>query len=209
MNVVWAQEAYEHLVGDEKLGPVALRNGPVAIEHSDDHFETLAGSIVGQQLSGKAAASIYGRFKKIVKKVTPKNIARHSHEELREAGLSNAKASTLLSLALSATNDIDFTRLETMSDEDIHSVLSKIKGIGPWTVEMFLMFGLGRQDVISAGDLGLRKGMKIAYQLAELPSPKEMPELFERWRPYRTAASWYLWRLAEEQPGIKKAALAE
>ena len=95
---------------------------------------------------------------------------------------------------------MNLEKVDHLSDDEIRDALVKIKGIGPWTAEMFLIFGLGRPDVFSAGDLGLRKGLKIVYQLEELPEQKECAELFEPWRPYRSAASWYLWRAMENRP---------
>ena len=198
--VPWAKKSHAFLAKDALLGAVAIAHGPPTIEIPEGMFELLVRSIVGQQLTGKAAETIYSRFKKLVGTVTPRRILKHDEPELRTVGLSGNKARTILGLARPALEGLNLEKVDHLSDDEIKEALVKIKGIGPWTAEMFLIFGLGRPDVFSAGDLGLRKGLKIVYQLEELPEPKECPELFEPWRPYRSAASWYLWRAIENRP---------
>lgn len=197
MIVAWAQLSYEHLAKDEYLGSTAIANGPPQIEVRKNHFEMLIRSVVGQQLSGTAARAIYQKFKNTVGEVAAKNILNHDEQVLRGAGLSGAKASTIHGICRAALDGLDFRKITRLSDEEIAERLTKIKGIGPWTVEMFLIFSLGRPDVFSPGDLGLRKGLKVVYQLEELPTPKEAEELARLWSPYRSAASWYLWRVIE------------
>lgn len=197
-HVPWAKKSHKHLCGDSLLGAAAAEHGPPTITTRTKLFEVLVESVVGQQLSGKAADAIYGKFVALVETVEPKKIAKHSADELRAAGLSGAKAHTILGIASAASNGLDFEKFWKTPDEEIVETLIKLKGIGRWTAEMFLMFGLGRPDVMSAADLGLRKGLAVAYRLPELPNPKDCERLFEPWRPYRTAASWYLWRIAEK-----------
>ena len=193
----WVEEAHAHLCADKRLGKVAQQHGPPTIHVERDLFETLVHSVAGQQLSGKAAQAIVRKLTESVGKATPENLRKETPESLRAVGLSGAKCRTILELAHAFGNGLDEKALRKMSDEEVAETLVKFKGIGPWTAEMFLMFALGRPDVMSPGDLGLRKGLQIVYKKKELPTIKEAGPLFEPWRPYRTAASWYLWRVIE------------
>ncbi|MDQ2986111.1 MAG: DNA-3-methyladenine glycosylase [Armatimonadota bacterium] len=193
----WVAEAHAHLCGDKRLGKIAQLHGPAAIHVERDLFETLVHSIAGQQLSGKAAQAIIRKLNESIGSVTPYNLKKQTPESLRAVGLSGAKAGTILELSQAFGNGLDEKSLRKMDDEEVIETLTKFKGIGPWTAEMFLMFALGRQDVMSPGDLGLRKGLQIVYKRKEMPSIKEAGPLFDCWRPYRTAASWYLWRATE------------
>ena len=193
----WVADAHAHLLQDKKLGKIAEMHGPPSIHVERDLFETLVYSVAGQQLSGKAAQAIINKLESKIGSSTPENLKCETQESLREVGLSNAKAGTILGLAHAFGNGLDDKALRKMPDEEVVETLTQFKGIGPWTAEMFLMFALGRPDVMSPGDLGLRKGLQIVYKRKELPTIKEAGPLFERWRPYRTAASWYLWRAIE------------
>ena len=193
----WVAEAHAHLSQDKRLGHVAQLHGPPTIHVERDLFETLVHSVAGQQLSGKAAQAIVRKLTEVVGEATPENLRKQTPESLRAVGLSNAKCGTILELAHAFGNGLDEKALRNMDDEEVAATLTKFKGIGPWTAEMFLMFALGRPDVMSPGDLGLRKGLQIVYKKKELPTIKEAGPLFEPWRPYRTAASWYLWRVIE------------
>jgi len=165
-------------------------------------FASLARAIVFQQLSGKAASTIFGRFKKIFKNKrfpTPQDVLDTPSEKIRAAGLSRAKTFAIKDLALKVQQGVVPTNRELrgMKDEEIIERLVKIRGIGRWSVEMFLIFRLGRLDVFSATDYGVRKGFAKLYDREVLPTPKEILEHAERWKPYRTIATWYFWRCLE------------
>lgn len=196
--VPWSQSAFVALSRDSILGKVVREHGPPKLRVYTDPFAALVATIVGQQLSGKAASSIFARLQSHVGEIEPTRLTATKPSDLRSCGLSSAKCETIRGVAQACCNGLDFRRLRRMDDEELRSALLAMKGIGPWTVEMFMMFALGRPDVMSAGDLGLRKGLRNVYQLSDLPRPDECCEMFERWRPWRTAASWYLWRAAED-----------
>lgn len=162
-------------------------------------FDTLASSIVGQQLSTKAASTIRQRLLASAgtARFDPASIARLSHAELRGAGLSNAKARYVTALAEAVLDgELNFRALAQQRDEDVIDALTHLPGIGTWTAQMFLMFALRRPDVASSGDLGLQRGLQMLYGLDARPTADAFVELMAPWRPYRSVASWYLWRLA-------------
>jgi DNA-3-methyladenine glycosylase II len=168
-----------------------------------DPYEALARAIVGQQLSTKAAASIWKRVIELFDGETPSppGLLELDPERLREAGLSRAKVGFLRDLAERvADGRLDLARLPELPDEDVVAELIEIKGVGRWTAEMFLIFHLGRPDVVSMGDLGIRRAVKDAYGLDELPGPTEMERISEPWRPHRTLACLYLWRSLDNAP---------
>ncbi|MEO0364671.1 MAG: DNA-3-methyladenine glycosylase 2 family protein [Pseudomonadota bacterium] len=163
-------------------------------------FASLANAIVGQQLSTKAAASILRRVETLTgsRPLRAPLVADTPSDALREAGLSNAKTRYLLTLAESVCNgDLNFRSLARQSDDVVVERLTALPGIGEWTAQMFLMFGLLRSDVAAPGDLGLQKGMQALDGLEERPDADTFLERCEVWRPYRTVGCWYLWRLAE------------
>jgi len=199
------------------------------IRRSRDIFGDLVHAIVNQQLSGKAADTIYGRLEakcktqnaklkiedvnkldegklKHVKgwggnkssNITPQAILNLSTSSMRTCGLSEAKTKSIKGLAKAAVRkDIDLAKIHLHDDEKIMELLTSIKGIGPWTAEMILMFSLGRQDIFSKGDLGLRKGIMHLYGLKKMPSDRTIEKLAKRWSPYRTYAARVLWRVAD------------
>jgi DNA-3-methyladenine glycosylase II len=170
----------------------------------DDAYGTLVRSITGQQLSTKAAATIYGRVTDRYggRTPTPEEILATDPQELRALGLSNAKAAYLRDLAEHIVDgELPIDELAQMPDAEVHELLTAIKGLGRWTVDMFLMFHLGRPDVIPVGDLGIRKAIQIHYGLEELPGPGEMEQIAEPWRPHRTLACLYLWESLDNRPG--------
>jgi methylated-DNA-[protein]-cysteine S-methyltransferase len=184
---------------DPQLGALIDRVGAFRLELQKPRktFEALAESIVYQQLTGKAAATIWGRVKeRLGGAVTAEAVAAASDATLRGAGLSGAKAAALrdLSARTLAGTVPPLPRLRRMDDEAIVEQLSEVRGIGRWTVEMLLIFGLGRPDVLPVDDYGVRKGFGRAFRTKELPKPREVAERGERWRPWRSVASWYLWR---------------
>ena len=200
-------EAARHLsTADATLAALMERAGPFAMQvrKLHDPFEALARNIVFQQLHGKAAEAIHRRVLDLFGggKLRPADILGAPEEALRGAGLSGAKLAALKDLAAKTVDGTvpTLARLRRMSDEEIVERLTRVRGIGRWTVEMLLMFRLGRPDVLPVGDFAVRKGFALAYGLKESPKPKELAEFGERWRPYRTVASWYMWR-ALEHPG--------
>ncbi len=169
---------------------------PVLQSHTN-YFQSLVEAIIGQQLSGKAATTIIERFRVLfVGKYfpSPKQVLRKDNSDLRSVGVSDAKVAYIKNLAKAIEDKtVDFTHIDRMKDKEIIEMLVKVKGIGRWTAEMFLIFSLGRLDVFSAGDLGLRNAIKKLYSLPEDPSPQELEKISLRWQPYRTCASLYLW----------------
>ena len=189
---------------DPVLGGVMKRAGPLRleIEALRNPFVALARSIAYQQLTGKAAASIFARVCARVgegRRFTPEALLAVPVEDLRAAGLSGAKAAAMRDLALKALEGEvpSLARARRMSDAALVEHLTKVRGIGQWTVEMMLIFRLGRPDVLPVDDYGVRKGFMRAYGLPALPHPKQLLAHGERWRPWRTVASWYLWRAVE------------
>jgi len=170
-------------------------------------FEALCRSITAQQLSGKAAATIYGRFRDLFPVhigVRPEAVQALTFESMRSVGLSRAKTTAIQDLAEKTISGVVPTgeTIHELSDKEIMDRLTSVRGIGPWTVEMLMMFRLGRPDILPATDLGVRKGFSMLYEKNELPLPKELLEYGERWRPYRSVASWYLWRVLDLEDGI-------
>jgi 3-methyladenine DNA glycosylase/8-oxoguanine DNA glycosylase len=171
------------------------------LQRTPSVFGALAEAIVFQQLNGKAAATIFARLCALFphqQGLTPERILRASDEKLRSAGLSNNKLLSLRDLAQKTkTGEVPtLAEVQRMSDQEIIERLTSVRGIGQWTVEMLLMFRLGRPDVLPVDDFGVRKGFGIAFKKLE-PSKKDVEKRGERWRPYRTAASWYLWRATD------------
>jgi 3-methyladenine DNA glycosylase/8-oxoguanine DNA glycosylase len=174
------------------------------IRRSSDVFGDLVHAIVNQQLSGKAAETIFGRLKVLAGKsgVTSKAMTKLKTSSMRTCGLSAAKVKSIKGLAKSVVHkEIDLVEIHKHDDEKVVELLTSIKGIGPWTAEMILMFSLGRQDIFSKGDLGLRKGIMHLYNLKKLPSDRTMDKLARAWSPYRTYAARVLWRVADGQKG--------
>jgi DNA-3-methyladenine glycosylase II len=170
----------------------------------DDAYGTLVRSITGQQLSTKAAATIYGRLTDRYggRTPTPEEIIDTDPQELRALGLSNAKAAYLRDLAEHIVDgELPVDELAQMPDAKVYELLTAIKGLGRWTVDMFLMFHLGRRDILPVGDLGIRKAIQIQYGLQDLPNAAEMEQIAEAWRPHRTLASLYLWESLDNRPG--------
>ena len=189
---------------DPDLARVIRRIGPCELkpDKSRTIYASLVRSIVYQQLTGKVAAIIFGRFLELFpgrKFPEPQRVLRKPFEQLRGVGLSNQKVSYIRNIAQAAKDGIvpDSRRANRMSDDDLVEWLTSIKGVGRWTVEMLLIFRLGRPDVLPATDYGVQKGFALAKRLAELPKPKELLAAGERWAPHRTTAAWYLWRTAD------------
>lgn len=159
------------------------------------HFETLVSSVISQQLATAAARTIKERFVVECGKITPKNVAAMEIEQMRAAGLSGAKAKTIQGLASSALDkSVDFKKLHEMDDDQVYKSLTSLWGIGPWTVDMFMMFQLGRLDVWPTGDLGVRRGWEKLHKLSEEIAPIELEKKGEKFRPHRSIVAWYCWR---------------
>jgi DNA-3-methyladenine glycosylase II len=187
------------------MAGIIQRCGPPRMDYLTPDFKTLTRCIVGQQLSGKAASTIYARFEHACGRagVTPGSILKLGAENLRPLGLSGQKTVYLLDLAeRTKARQLRFDRLEKMDDAEVIEHLTQVKGVGVWTVQMLLMFALRREDVFPAGDLGIRNAIQRAWKLEEPPKPAAMEQIAAPWRPYRTLASWYLWRSLENQAGL-------
>lgn len=165
------------------------------------HFDALVRAIVYQQLSGKAAATIHARLLALYggRSPTPEEILGTADAALRAAGLSRQKSSYLQDLAARTVDGrLPLWRLGRLSDEEILSALTAVKGVGRWTAQMFLLFRLGRPNVLPDGDLGIRKAIQRAYGLVSLPTPRDVRRLGSAWDPYCSVAAWYLWRFLGE-----------
>ena len=190
---------------DPVLAAIIRDVGPCRLQTDDrgGAFAALVESILYQQITGKAAASIYGRVRRLIgrRHPRPQDILAVTEVALRGAGLSRQKVTYLRDLAERVTGGLKLRAIGRLQDEAVIEALTEVKGIGRWTVEMFLIFRLGRLDVLPVHDYGIRKAMQRAYRLRKLPTPDRMRQLAEPWRPYRTVACWYLWRSLESKAG--------
>lgn len=203
------QNAHEELrAADPVMRGLIDARGPLDEEERvrgrpADAYGALVRSIVGQQLSTKAAATIYGRVTDLFggRTPTPADLLASDPDALRGAGLSRAKAAYLRDLAAHVEDgSLHLDRLTEMPDEDVIAELTAVKGLGTWTAQMFLMFHLRRPDVLPVGDLGIRRAAMLAYGLDEMPGPSELEPIAEPWRPHRTLACLYLWRSLDNAP---------
>jgi DNA-3-methyladenine glycosylase II len=164
------------------------------------HFDAVCRSIVFQQLSGKAAGTIHGRFEGLYggRSPLPSELAITSDEKLRAVGLSRQKSAYLKDLGARVTSgELPIETLHELTDDEVIAALTQVKGVGRWTAQMFLMFRLGRPDVLPDLDLGVQKGIQRAYRLRKLPTPDRVKKIGAKWAPYRTVGSWYMWRLVD------------
>jgi DNA-3-methyladenine glycosylase II len=198
-----SKHAMNHLKSDAVMSALIERIGPIRLSPRRlSPFESLTHAIVHQQLSGNAAGTILGRFKLLYSEngfPMPAEVAKTPLEKMRSAGLSRPKAAYIVDLAqrcqaglLPSLEDCD-----SLPDEAIVAKLTEIKGIGRWTAEMFLIFNLGRPDVLPVHDLGVRRGFQIAYNKRKMPEPERLDDFGRRWGPHRTMAARYLWRAAD------------
>ncbi|MBC7788910.1 MAG: DNA-3-methyladenine glycosylase 2 family protein [Anaerolineae bacterium] len=194
------RSAVRHLKrSDPKLAALIERVGPCRFETRSEgtHFDAVARAIVYQQLSGKAAATILSRFHALygARTPTPDELLSTPLETLRAVGLSRQKSAYLYDLAArTKSGALPIDTLQDLDDGEIMVALTGVKGVGRWTAQMFLMFRLGRPDVLPELDLGIRKAIQLAYGMRKMPTPRQLAMLAARWRPYCTIASWYLWR---------------
>ena len=186
---------------DPALGVVIRRVGPCGLEASGDPYRMLVQSVVYQQLAGSAAGAIFGRVRaRFGGRISrPDRLLAATDAELRSDGLSRQKIAAIRGVASAfADKSLCNRRLRRMPDQDVVDAVTQLRGIGEWTAHMLLMFSLGRPDVLPVGDYGIRKGAQIVYELEDLPKPKELANLAERWRPYRSVGAWYLWAVVDQ-----------
>lgn len=201
------KRALRHLQqADPVMAAIIERIGPLKMHYREPSFDAMARSIVFQQLHGKAAATIFERVRcaclngdgQLGNALTPASILALSEAQLRACGLSRQKLSYLRDLAQrTAAGEIDFARLPEMSDEDVIEHLTRVKGIGVWSAQMFLIFALRRLNVMPTADYGINVAIKRAYRKRQMPKPKQILKIARPWQPYCSIACWYLWRYAE------------
>lgn len=204
------QHATNHLAANDPTLARVIRSTslPTFTPHKN-YYQALAESIVSQQLSVKAAATILKRFVALFESEfpSPSEILQKDIETFRSVGLSRQKASYILDLAEKVENGtVTFDHLDSLSNDEVVKELTQIKGVGVWTVHMFLMFCMGRLDVLPTGDLGIKNGMHQLYELEEKPTPEDMEALAQRnsWHPYESIASWYIWQSLDNAPAIEQ-----
>ena len=187
---------------DPILADLIDQHGPYQPRPSGDPWSALIRAILFQQLAGAAASAIqrkwFGFYGDQDTTPTPEQILATSDEDFRACGISRQKVSYFRDLAQHTLDGrLQFNKLNRMSDDDVIQALTQVRGVGEWTAHMHLMFHLGRPDILPIGDLGVRKGMQLAYGLSEMPTPKQALEIGAKWAPYRSVASWYMWRAVE------------
>lgn len=197
-----AQAEKELRRADPILGAVIDRQSPLirGWRSPDNYFASLARSIVGQQISVKAAASIFGRLEAATR-LDPQKVVELNEEACKQIGLSASKARYINDLADHFVKDSAvFNHLDALADDAVIAELTSVKGIGVWTAQMFLMFTLGRPDVFAPDDVGLQNAMRRLYNWETLPARAELVDFAERWKPYRTVAAWHLWESLDNAP---------
>jgi len=186
---------------DKVLAALIKEHGSCTISPTlDNPFHALVSSIISQQISAHAARTIKGRIFDLLgtKYFTSNGILRMSSKDYRVAELSRSKVKYIRELALAVKNEeLDFSLLSELEEEEVISKLVTLSGVGRWIAEMFLIFGLGKPDILSVNDAGLKRAIKVAYNLREIPSADEMISIGQPWKPYRSVASWYLWRVVD------------
>lgn len=191
----WKRAIRDLGAADPVMGALIVKYRGLTLASRGDAFQTLARSIIGQQISVKAAQSVWDRFAAAVGDMKPAGVLRLSVEQLRGCGLSGQKVTYLRDLsARFAEGAIDVSRWHDMADEDLIDELTEVKGIGRWTAEMFLIFYLTRPDVFPLADIGLQRAMELHYNKGRKLSERRISTLGRLWRPWRSVATWYLWR---------------
>lgn len=201
MNQKIINLAIIHLNKDLKLKKIIDKHDKPIFEKNNDYYDSLSKSIIYQQLSGRVAKVIYYRFLDIFddRKPNPNIILNISDIELKNIGLSNQKTSYIKDLSKYFLEKGESTNFELLNDYEIRQELISIKGIGHWTIDMFLMFTILRPNILPTGDLGIKNGFKKLFNLKELPKDDYMLKKSEPWEPYRTIACYYLWRLVDDE----------
>jgi len=193
---------------DKKLAPVIKASGPCRIKPHTDHYGELVGSIVGQQLSAAAAGTIWRRVLDLFggKMPTPEDLIKIDDQKLRDVGLSWNKVRYVKDLAQHILDGrLDLNHVSTMPNDQLIEQLTAVKGLGEWSAHMFMMFGLGRLDILPVGDLGIRKAIMKLYGLKAMPTPEQIITVSNKnhWHPYESVASWYLWQSLDNSPQKK------
>lgn len=207
-NQTLTQAAASLTKNDPILAPIIAAAGLPNIIPNKNYYQELVESIISQQLSVKAAATILKRFLELFPGVSfpaPDQILEKDVEQLRAVGLSRQKASYIQDLALKVIEgEVRFNHLDTLSNDEVIAELTQIKGVGVWTVHMFLLFCMGRLDVLPTGDLGIKNGIHKLYNLKDKPTPEEIEKIAEKnnWHPYESVASWYIWHSLDNKPVI-------
>ena len=194
----WSQ-AIMHLKSvDQKLSDLIVKVGPCQLKPADDYLKTLAQAIISQQISAKAAETIFNRVSTAIEgRWTAESMTRLDSDFLQNCGVSQQKRNYILSLLdCVGSGRLNLNRIHELEDEEIIETLTQVKGIGRWTAEMFLIFGLNRPDILPVADLGIKDALKRHFALSQHPTPDECERVTKNWRPYRTVAMWYLWRLS-------------
>jgi DNA-3-methyladenine glycosylase II len=200
------RRAEKHLIEhDKKLAPIIKASGPSRLAPHTDYYGELVGSIVGQQLSSKAAATIWKRVLDLFggKMPSPQQLIKIDGQKLRDAGCSWPKVGYMKDLAQHILDKrLDLDHIATMPNDQLIEQLTAVKGIGEWSAHMFMMFGLGRLDILPVGDLGVRKAVMNLYGLKEMPDPAQMVTIANKnhWHPYESIAAWYLWQSLDNNP---------
>lgn len=181
---------------DPVMAAIIKQVGPYRMEYGDPSFHSLAEAIIYQQLNGKAAVTIFNRFADLAgRPLTPEGVLKLTDEQMRAVGLSKQKSSYLKDMAARAVRgELDFSRLHQMTDAEVIDYLTQVKGVGAWTAHMFLMFNLRRPNVLPTGDYGIQNAIRKYYHKRKLPKPAQMEKIAKSWEPYRSVASWYLWK---------------
>jgi len=191
------KKAVKFLKKDPKFAKIIMQVGDYNVKITKNRYQSLVEAIISQQLSGSAANSIRKKFRKLYKSKFPKprDVIKTSDSKLRTTGLSKMKIVYIKELSKKIeSKELNMRKISTQSDEQVIEVLTDVKGIGRWTAEMFLIFSLGRLNILPVGDLGLKKGIQSMYSLKKLPEKEQIEQLAELWKPYRTVATWYLWK---------------
>jgi len=203
-----AEEAAAYLTNhDQTLAPVIKNHGLCTIQPHKDYYRELVDSIISQQLSVKAAAAIEKRFVALFdgNYPTPEQILKKDVEAFRAAGLSYAKGKYVRDIAQHILDgELVLDNFDELGNDEIIKELVAVKGIGEWTAHMFLMFCMGRSDILPVGDLGIKNGMRQLYQLSDAPSPEQMQAIasLNHWHPYESIASWYIWASLDNKPAV-------
>jgi DNA-3-methyladenine glycosylase II len=191
------KKAIKYLKKNPKFAKIITLVGEYNVKITRNRYRSLIEAIIAQQLSGSAAESILQKFKKLYQPNFPKpiDVLQTPDRNLRKVGLSKAKIGYIKELSKKIeSRHINMKKFSSMEDEKIIEHLTTVKGIGRWTAEMFLIFSMGRLDVLPVGDLGLKKGIRLMYSMSELPTEDKIISIAESWRPYRTVATWYIWK---------------
>lgn len=196
---------------DEVLANIIDNIGAFALKPSTNYYGSLVKSIISQQLSVKVVATIHARFlEELNHELSPENVLKLTSEKFKKAGISTQKKSYIVDLSSKFfRKEIDVERIPYLNDEEIINLLIKIRGIGQWSAEMFLIFCLNRMNVLPLDDLGLRRAIKLNYNLKETPSKKDVLMLSKKWGVYRSIAVWYLWQSLNKTNDLKQSVLSE